>query len=69
MEAKKLITDLNQLLKTDKRQHEHTCFMLLSGDKNKNLRKSIVFELTGNDLPIAKCGLHYVIELLTQSAK
>jgi len=38
----------------------------LAGDANKSARVFLMFAITGNKLPIAKCGVNAIEKLLTE---
>ncbi len=36
----------------------------LSGDSNKKQRQEVVYAITGQKLPLSKCGIHSIMKLL-----
>lgn len=38
----------------------------LAGDQNKDIRQNIVEIVTGQKLPKAKCGIHFVVRVLME---
>ena len=48
----------------DDRELDRFIFMHLSGNRQRNIRQQIIFELTGKKEPIAKCGVNKIAELL-----
>lgn len=61
------INTLKECYSSDRFQFEFNCSMFLAGDSNKKLRQSIIQELTGEILPVSKCGLHKVSDILKAS--
>ena len=60
---------MNSLINTmlnipDDRELDRFIFMHLSGNRQRNIRQQIIFELTGKKEPIAKCGVNKIAELL-----
>jgi hypothetical protein len=58
------IEKLRQFYSADRFHFEFNCSMLIAGPANKKLRQAIVKELTGEDLPASKTGLHFVSDIL-----
>jgi len=67
MQPDQIITELKNLFKLNDLNFSFTCAMYLAGDSKKQIRKEIMFKLTGEDKPLSKCGLHAVETALTTS--
>lgn len=67
MTTAQVIERLKGVYSSNRFEFEFNCSMLLAGDSNKNLRQAIVKDITGQDLPKSKCGMHYVSDILKAS--
>ena len=53
----------------DRHSRSHIICMNVAGPANKQLRQAIVKRLTGQDLPVSKCGITYIENLVDAEVK
>ena len=62
--SQKLIDQLREVYTGNRFHFDFEVAMRISGDRNKELRREIVQELTGETRPLSKCGMYAVSDLL-----
>jgi hypothetical protein len=68
MKAKTLVNELLQAAKIG-RDEAYTVSVQLSGDANKSIRQEVMQELTGEKIPVAKCGINAIADAAVQIAQ
>ncbi len=53
---------IDYLLPLNENEARFYCCNYLSGDSNKKLRQAIMQELTGQKIPVAKCGMNAILD-------
>jgi hypothetical protein len=66
-QASEIITKLSALFELNSFQFSFDCSMYLAGDQNKELRRQIIFQLTGEQRPLTRCGLFSTEDALKNS--
>ncbi len=67
MTASEVINQLRTVYSSNRFEFEMNCATYLAGDHRKQLRQDIVLQLTGEKIPVSKCGLHRVSDALKNS--
>jgi hypothetical protein len=65
--VKNVIATLKAIFENDPFHLDFSCAMMIAGNGNKELRRAIMKELTGEDLPLSRCGLGSVQSTLEES--
>ena len=65
MTASQLISELKTVFVNDRFQFDFKVSMYVAGDRNKELRKQMIKELTGENVPASKSGMYAVADALT----
>jgi hypothetical protein len=42
------------------------CWCCIAGDKNKTTRQNLMYALTGNKIPKAKCGINKIVTIIME---
>lgn len=58
-----------KLLKMNKKERDNYVYTYLSGNSNKKFRQEIMSELFMEKIPVAKCGIHALIEKLDKESE
>ena len=62
-----IINRMKEYYCSDRFQFDFYIAQFLSGNGNKQLRRGIVKQLTGEDRPASKCGMYAVSDILKSS--
>ncbi len=65
--SQKLIAALRAVYTGDKFHFDFHVSQWISGDRNKQLRREIMLDITGENKPLSKCGLYAVADALKNS--
>ncbi len=65
--AEATIQQLKEAFNLDKFSFSFTCSMYIAGDGNKQLRKDIMYILTGAEMPATKCNFNRVVDTMSNS--
>lgn len=66
-QAAKMLHVLTQT--EDRHTRSHIICMNVAGSANKQLGQAIVKRLTGQDMPVSKCGINYIETLVDAEIK
>jgi len=62
--SQKMIEQLRTVYTGDRFYFDFHVSQSISGDHNKELRREMIFELTGEKKPLSKCGMYAVSDAL-----
>lgn len=66
-QATSTIAALKEIFELNSFQFSFNCSMYLAGDHKKDLRREIIFQLTGEQRPLSRCGLFATEDALKSS--
>lgn len=65
--SKQVIERLRAVYQGDRFQFDLHVSQFIAGDHNKELRREIVLQVTGETRPLSKCGMYAVADVLKNS--